>query len=76
MAEQRRKTQAERAAQSKKQNRNTTAKKSVAEKKAAPENRIPLRIIASVVSIVLFLVFLLALLFPDGAVYFFNPFLR
>ena len=66
MAEQKRKTQAERAAQSKKQNRNMAAKKSVAEKKAAPENRIPLRIIASVVSIVLFLVFLLALLFPDG----------
>ncbi len=70
MAEQKRKTQAEKAAQSKKQNKSTgrsaSGKKKAEETRIVPERRIPLRIIASASSIVLFLMFLLAFLFPDG----------
>ena len=77
MAEERKKTQAQKAADGKKASKkgpNTTEKKKESAPVSTPQNKIPLRLITSIICLALFIIFLMMFLNPEGAlvVFFMN----
>ena len=77
MAEERKKTQAQKAADGKKASKkgtNSTEKKKESAPVSTPQNKIPLRLITSIICLALFIIFLMMFLNPEGAlvVFFMN----